>query len=83
MLSNIYEFLSEMFENHRGRKIGFLVGIVIGISFLTLGFFSTMFLMICGTAGLYVGAKLDDQDELIDDTITFLDRILPDKFQRW
>ena len=83
MLNDVTGFLSSAFETHRGRKIGFIIGFLFGFSILFLGFFKTMFLLICGTLGLCIGAKLDDHDELVDHTISFLDKILPRKFQRW
>ena len=73
---------SQFFETYRGRKQGFLVGILVGAVILNFGFFNTMFAFFCGFIGLYIGAKLDGGDDLIDKTLERLDKILPDKFRR-
>lgn len=83
MFETISNFLSEAFDNHRGRKIGFIIGFLLGCSILFVGFFQTLFLMICGGLGLCIGARLDEKDEFVENTISFLDKILPRKFQRW
>ncbi len=83
MWNDLKKFFSAFFETHRTRKIGFVIGIIFGIAILIFGFFNTVFAMICGLIGLYIGAKFDNGDELIDETLRKLNRILPDKFQRW
>ena len=82
MWQNFKDATSEFFETHRTRKIGFLVGLATGASILTFGFFNTVFALGCGLIGLYVGAKIDGGDDLIEKTLVHIDRILPNKFRR-
>ena len=83
MWKDLKKYAATLFETHRTRKIGFIVGLISGIAILIFGFFNTAFAFICGLIGLYVGAKFDNGDELIDETLKKLNRILPEKFQRW
>ena len=83
MWKDLKEFAATFFETHRTRKIGFIIGIILGIAILLFGFLNTFFTFICGLVGLYVGAKFDNGDELIDETLHKLNKILPEKFQRW
>lgn len=83
MWKDLKKYAAAFFETHRTRKIGFVVGLVIGIAILVFGFFNTLFAFICGIIGLYVGAKFDNGDDLIDETLHNLDKILPEKFRHW
>ena len=53
------EILSDLWKNYRGRLLGSLFGLFIGVMFLLLGFLQTIFLLICITAGFFLGNKLD------------------------
>jgi len=50
----------------------------IGVTFLWLGFFKTMFLIICLSSGFFLGNKIDKKDDLIE----WLDRLLPPGYHR-
>ena len=52
------EILSDLWKNYRGRLLGSLFGLFIGVMFLLLGFLQTIFLLICITAGFFLGNKL-------------------------
>ena len=67
------EILQNLWENYRGRLVGSLFGLTIGAMFLILGFFQTIFLLICITAGYLLGKRIDNKEDLID----ILDRLLP------
>lgn len=82
MWQNVKHMAAEFFETHRGRKQGFFIGVSIGIAILIFGFFNTLFAFGCGFIGLYIGAKLDGGDDLIEKTLERLDKILPDKLFR-
>ncbi len=82
MWHDIKLLLIEFFETHRTRKIGFLIGLTVGVSILMFGFFNTLFAAACGLIGLCIGAKIDGADDLIDKTLVHIDRILPNKFRR-
>ena len=67
------EILQNLWENYRGRLVGSLFGWTIGAMFLILGFFQTIFLLICITAGYLLGKRIDNKEDLMD----VLDRLLP------
>ncbi|MBR1398081.1 MAG: DUF2273 domain-containing protein [Selenomonadaceae bacterium] len=83
MWTDLKTYAAVFFETHRTRKIGFIVGLILGIAILIFGFFNTLFVFIFGFIGLYTGAKFDNGDDLIDETLKKLDRILPERFRRW
>lgn len=83
MWKDLKKYAAAFFETHRTRKIGFIIGLILGIAILVFGFFNTIFAIICGLIGLYIGAKFDNGDELIDETLYKLNKFLPEKFQRW
>ncbi len=64
---------------HRGKTLGLVLGLLIGLSVLTFGFFQTVFILFCGGLGLAIGVKLDDKE----DFWASLQKYLPEKFQRW
>ncbi len=76
-------FVIDLFESHRTRKIGFITGLVTGALILIIGFFNTLFILLCGTIGLFVGSRFDSKDDLVEKILHKLDEILPEKIQRW
>ena len=70
--------LEEAWHNHRGKLVGTILGIIIGISILLFGFFKTLFIMICGLIGLFVGKRVDEKDDLMD----IVEKIIPPGFKR-
>ncbi|MDF2565207.1 MAG: hypothetical protein K0Q53_1602 [Massilibacillus sp.] len=70
--------LEEAWHNHRGKLVGTILGIIIGISILLFGFFKTLFIMICGLIGLFVGKRVDEKDDLMD----IVEKIIPPGFRR-
>lgn len=83
MLDAIKNFIIDLFESHRTRKIGFVTGLITGIAILTIGFFNTFFIFICGVIGLFVGSRFDSKDDLVEKILHKLDQLLPDNIQRW
>jgi uncharacterized membrane protein len=67
------EILMKLFMTSRWRIIGATVGLVVGILFLLLGFFATVFLLVCIGIGFYIGYKMDAGEDLVD----LLDNLLP------
>ncbi|MDD3396497.1 MAG: DUF2273 domain-containing protein [Acidaminococcaceae bacterium] len=74
----ITKIINELWDNYRGRTCGVLVGIFIGALFLILGFFQTIFLLICIGIGFFIGNKVDNKEDLLD----LLDRLLPPGYHR-
>lgn len=83
MFQAIKNFVIDLFESHRTRKIGFIAGILTGVAILTIGFFNTLFIALCGLIGLFAGSRFDSKDDLVDKLLLKLDEILPEKIQRW
>ncbi|MBQ6005126.1 MAG: DUF2273 domain-containing protein [Selenomonadaceae bacterium] len=83
MFEAIKNFVIDLFESHRTRKIGFITGLVAGAAILSIGFFNTLFIFLCGTIGLFVGSRFDSKDDLVEKILHKLDEILPEKIQRW
>lgn len=83
MLNDFVNFLKDRFATHTNRKIGFLAGVIFGAAILLFGFFPVLFAFFCGIIGLYIGSRFDEGDDLILKTLKTIERLLPDKFQRW
>ncbi|WP_110953166.1 DUF2273 domain-containing protein [Anaerosinus massiliensis] len=75
---DVKAFLEAVWQNHRGKLVGTILGSMIGISILLFGFFKTVFIMICGLIGLFVGKRVDDKDDLMD----IVEKIIPSGFKR-
>lgn len=83
MREAIKNFFNELFESHRTRKFGFVAGMLTGVAILLIGFFNTLFIVLCGTVGLFIGSRFDSKDDLVEKIIHKLDDILPERIQRW
>ena len=83
MLEVVKNFVIDLFESHRTRKIGFITGLIAGGLILTIGFFNTLFIFLCGVIGLFVGSRFDSKDDLVEKILHKLDEVLPERIQRW
>ena len=83
MLEAIKNFVIDLFESHRTRKIGFIAGLITGAAILIIGFFNTFFIFLCGVVGLFIGSRFDSKDDLVEKILHKLDEALPEKIQRW
>ena len=52
------EILNDLWSVYRGRLLGSVFGLFIGAMFLILGFLQTIFLLICISAGFFIGNKI-------------------------
>ena len=59
------EFLQTLIRN-KGKSIGTLLGFIIAILVLTIGFFKTLFIVLCTWLGYYIGKKSDNQENIRD-----------------
>lgn len=55
-----------LWQNHRGKLTGTILGIVLGIAVLCFGFWRTAFVLCCGIVGLFVGTWLDQGEDILD-----------------
>lgn len=51
-------------EEHRGKAIGILLGLVAGILVISYGFWRTLFIIFCIVLGYFIGKRLDDNQGL-------------------
>ena len=83
MFEAVKNFVIDLFASHRTRKLGFIAGLCTGAAILFIGFFNTLFIMLCGVIGLFAGSHFDSKDDLVEKILIKLDEILPEKIQRW
>ena len=58
------KLLLYIIEEHRGKALGVLLGLIAGILFVTLGFWKAFFVIICILLGYTWGKKMDDNGNL-------------------
>ncbi len=71
------EELSQFIYQNRRKIIGALVGLIIGILILTIGFFKTLLLCLTTLLGYYFGMRWRFEEDLKD----FVLRIIPERFK--
>lgn len=71
---NLIQSFIEFYNSHRGGINGAIVGLVIAVAFLVLGFFKMLFIGICIGIGYYIGKRLYEDKDYIRN---LLDRVLP------
>ncbi len=72
------EIVTDIWKNYRGRLLCSVFGLFMGITFLVIGFFQTVFLLVCLSGGFFIGNKIDKKEDLIE----WLDRLLPPGYHR-
>ena len=70
MLRRIYKF----YRMHYYGVNGAIIGLLIGLSFVYIGFFQTLFIALCIFAGYWLGKKIQKDRDFIK---KILDKILP------
>lgn len=68
------EKLIEFYKAHYGEINGSLIGFIIAVLILVVGFFQTIFIAICVLIGYYIGKKITVNKDYLKN---LLDRILP------
>lgn len=58
---------------HKGKIIGVIIGLLFGILVLTVGFWKSLFILVCIAIGLWIGGSFDNREKFFK----FLDKILP------
>lgn len=56
----LYKLIQEIFENHRGKAIGILLGLVFGWFAISYGLFKAIFVAFCVVAGYFIGKGVDN-----------------------
>ncbi|MBO8170365.1 MAG: DUF2273 domain-containing protein [Bacillaceae bacterium] len=68
----------KLMEQHAGKFLGLVAGIVLGVVYLAFGFLDTVVFFVIVATAVYLGNKYDKKEDLAD----VLDRILPGKFTK-
>lgn len=76
-IKHLKEDLSQFIYLNRKRITGAILGLVIGILILTIGFFKTFLLFLTTLVGYYLGARWRIEEDLKD----FILRIIPERFK--
>ncbi|MFY9175071.1 MAG: DUF2273 domain-containing protein [Peptococcia bacterium] len=58
--------LIEILDKHRGKLVGIVVGFIIAILVLSIGFWRTFFIACCIGVGYIIGKQFDDDQSLRD-----------------
>ena len=66
-------------REHRGKLVGTILGLVLGISVLLFGFWKTVFVLLCGLIGLFVGSRVDRGEDFLQNIRDYLQ----DRPHRW
>ncbi len=59
------QMLTQLWQNHRGKTSGLVIGMVIGTAVLCFGFWHTFFVIACGLIGLFIGLQLDNDENAL------------------
>ena len=78
MKEDVNNAIRFLWEHHRGKFVGTLLGLLFAVLVLVIGFFPTVFLMLCSGIGFLIGARIDRGGILEE----MRDR-LPERFQYW
>ncbi|HBW37504.1 MAG: membrane protein [Peptococcaceae bacterium BRH_c23] len=70
--NKLMNFLVWAIDNHPGKFIGTAIGSLVGLLFVTLGFWQTLVLVLFATVGFIIGKRQDDHKDIS----TWLERIL-------
>lgn len=74
----VKRLLEECWNQHRGKMLGTLFGLLLGVLYLWVGFWRMLVVALLVMVGFYLGKKVDEKENLRD----ALARILPDHFFR-
>ncbi|MBO8159198.1 DUF2273 domain-containing protein [Thermosyntropha sp.] len=58
------KFLFLLLEEHRGKVLGVLLGLVAAILVVTYGFLKALFIMLCIGLGYFIGKKVDEKQDI-------------------
>ena len=75
--NQIKEELSQFIYLNRKKISGALIGLIIGILILTIGFFKTLLLFLTTLVGYHLGMRWRFEEDLKD----FILRIIPERFK--
>jgi uncharacterized membrane protein len=56
---------NEIWEQHRGKLIGAIIGVFFGILYLIVGFWDTLIFAFIVAVGYYIGSKVDKKEDIV------------------
>ncbi|MDT8901068.1 DUF2273 domain-containing protein [Anaeroselena agilis] len=72
------KLIEEIWQHHSGKVVGSTIGFALGVLIIIFGFFQTIFVLLCVTAGYIVGKRIDEKEDIMD----ILDKLLPPGYHR-
>lgn len=72
------EYLLDLLSKNQGKIIGAVIGFILAVFMLLIGFFQTLLITLFILIGYFVGKKIDNKEDFIQ----FLDRILPSGWKK-
>ncbi len=66
MKEEFTKVLTELWQDHRGKTSGFIIGMLFGTAVLCFGFWHTFFVICCGLVGLFIGLQLDNGEDAVE-----------------
>lgn len=78
MKEELKSWCKNMWHAHPGRIAGGLLGVFVGSFIILIGFFHTIFILVCGIVGLLIGARIDNEDDFLQSC-----RKITDNLYRW
>jgi uncharacterized membrane protein len=63
-MKDFWHNLTETLKPYRFRLTGLILGLIVAVLFLTVGFFKTLLIIICIAAGFVLGYFFDDRSDL-------------------
>ena len=64
MAREFFDKLMEYIKANKGKTFGAIIGFIVAILVLTIGFFKTLFIVLCTWLGYYLGSKSDNKENM-------------------
>ncbi|MGM0603328.1 MAG: DUF2273 domain-containing protein [Bacillota bacterium] len=74
---DFYDNLYQFYFNNQSKVIGALIGFLIGVLILSIGFFKTLLILITTVLGYAVGSRWNIEDDIK----TLIDKAIPERFK--
>lgn len=58
------KMLTYIVENHRGKAVGLILGMVTGILVINYGFWKALFIVMCIVGGFLIGKAVDEETDM-------------------
>lgn len=64
MFKEVLSLILKYIKSNRGKSIGIVLGFLVALLVLIIGFFKTFFIAICIVAGYTIGKKIDEGENI-------------------